>query len=149
MAGGGIPLGEWSGSDATNALRESIERFNNRTARQTSWLLGLTWVIAALTLVMAIGVAVQIQLARSAPAERAWVLWQEHRTVGTSWQERTWLFEQAYRTPEECGTRRGMAEAIARNDNETKAAGRVRDDGSRRFYQCIPDTLDPRGPKGK
>jgi hypothetical protein len=27
------------GSDATNALRESIERFDAKTARQTAWLL--------------------------------------------------------------------------------------------------------------
>ena len=41
----GIPLGQWSGSAAANALRESIERFNARTARQTAWRVGLTWVM--------------------------------------------------------------------------------------------------------
>ena len=66
---GGIPLGQLSGSDATNALRESIERFNAKTARQTTWLLRLTWAIAALTLVMAIGVGVQIFTAMSVRAE--------------------------------------------------------------------------------
>jgi hypothetical protein len=38
------------GSDATNALRQSIEQFNAKTARQTTWLLRLTWTLAALTL---------------------------------------------------------------------------------------------------
>lgn len=90
-----------------------------------------------------------LALAASASAECARVLWQEHRRVGTSWQERPFLFEQAYTTREDCERRRGAAEAIAGNDNETKAAGRIRDDGIRRFYQCIPDTVDPRGPKGK
>lgn len=87
--------------------------------------------------------------ATSAHAECAWVLWQEHRKVGTSWQERAFLFEQAYTVREECEQRRGAADAIAGNDNKTKAAGRIPDDGIRRFYQCIPDTVDPRGPKGK
>ena len=70
------------GSDATNALRESIERFNAKTARQTTWLLRLTWTLAALTLVMAIGVGVQIYVATSARAESAWVLWLEHSQPG-------------------------------------------------------------------
>lgn len=90
-----------------------------------------------------------LALTTSAHAECAWVLWQEHRKVGTSWQERAFFFEQAYPTREACERRRGAAAAIAGNDNETKAAGRIRDDGLRRFYQCIPDTVDPRGPKGK
>jgi hypothetical protein len=85
----------------------------------------------------------------SVQAECAWVLWQEHRRVGTSWQERAFLYEQAYTSREECEQRRWAAQAIAGNDNETKASGRIRDDGIRRFYQCIPDTVDPRGAKGK
>jgi hypothetical protein len=82
-----------------------------------------------------------------ARAECAWVLWQEHRKVGTSWQERPFLFEQAYTTREECEKRLSAANAIAGNDNEAKAAGRMPDDGIRRFYQCVPDTIDPRAPK--
>jgi hypothetical protein len=35
---GGIPLGQWSGSGATNALREIIERFNARTSLNNLWL---------------------------------------------------------------------------------------------------------------
>jgi hypothetical protein len=84
-----------------------------------------------------------------ASAECSWVLWQEHREVGTSWQERAFFFEKAYTTREECERRRGPAEALAGSDNETKAAGRIRDDGIRSFYQCIPDTVDPRGPKSR
>src|SRR5258705_9762933 len=83
---GGIPLGQWSGSDATNALRESIERFNAKTVRQTTWLLRLTWTIAALTLVMAIGVGVRIYTAMSVRAESAWVLWLEHSHLETWWK---------------------------------------------------------------
>ena len=58
-----IPLGEWSGSDAIKALHDTIKDFNTRSARQTKWMLRLTWVIAVLTLVMAFGLGVQIWLA--------------------------------------------------------------------------------------
>jgi hypothetical protein len=61
----GIPLGQWSGADATNALRETIERFNEKAAqqaeamlkqseamvRQTEAMLNLTWVVAGLAVV--------------------------------------------------------------------------------------------------
>ena len=82
-------------------------------------------------------------------AECAWVLWQEHRRVGTSWQERTWIFDRAYTTRPECEKFRSGADVIAGGDNDLKSSGRKPDDGIRRFYQCVPDTIDPRGPKGK
>jgi hypothetical protein len=37
---------------------------------------------------------------------------------------------------------------IAGADNKAKSAGAVSDDGIRRFYQCVPDTVDPRTSKG-
>lgn len=92
-------------------------------------------------------VTVALAVVPSASAACAWVLWQEHRNAGTSWEERTFLFEQAFTDPEECEKRRGAANAIAANDNDAKAARRINDDGIRRFYQCAPDTIDPRGPK--
>jgi hypothetical protein len=82
-------------------------------------------------------------------ADCAWILWQEQRRVGTSWQERPFVFEQAYATRESCEQSRAAANAIAGSDNDAKAAGRLPDDGIRRVYQCVPDTIDPRGPKGK
>jgi hypothetical protein len=63
MAQGGIPIGQWSGADATNALHKSIREFNESTAKQTRQLVFLTWVIALLTLVMTVGVGVQIWIA--------------------------------------------------------------------------------------
>ncbi len=63
MAQGGIPLGVWSGSDATDRLRESIEQASAESARQTRMMLRLTWAIAALTAVMLVGVCVQVWLA--------------------------------------------------------------------------------------
>ena len=58
-----IPLGQLSGSDATKELHETIKQFNIETSRQTRQLLVVTWVIAILTFVMAVGVGVQIYLA--------------------------------------------------------------------------------------
>jgi hypothetical protein len=62
MANSRIPLGQWSGSDATKALQDTIEKYQAESSRQTGKMIFLTWVIAALTVVMAIGVGVQIYL---------------------------------------------------------------------------------------
>jgi hypothetical protein len=59
----GIPLGEWSGSNATRELNETIKKFNEATGGQTRRLLFLTWVIAILTALMLIGLGIQIWLA--------------------------------------------------------------------------------------
>jgi len=58
----GIPLGQWSGSDATNALRESLERFNAQSSKQTDQIIRLTLVLLWLTVIMTIGLIVQIGL---------------------------------------------------------------------------------------
>jgi len=63
QANSGIPLSEWSGSGATKELEQTIHAFNIQAARHTHQLLALTWVIAALTLIMSIGLGVQIYLA--------------------------------------------------------------------------------------
>jgi hypothetical protein len=59
---GGIPLGQWSGSDATDALRTSIETFQAESSRQTATMIRLTWTIAGLTVVMLGAVLMQIYL---------------------------------------------------------------------------------------
>jgi CHASE3 domain sensor protein len=60
LANSGIPLGQWSGSDATEALHRTIRESNELTGRQnatmirlTRWITALTVAIAMLTLVMA------------------------------------------------------------------------------------------------
>ena len=63
MAEGGIPLGEWSGSAATDRLRETIERFNAQAERQTQTMIRLTWALVFLTIVLVIGLVVQIATA--------------------------------------------------------------------------------------
>jgi hypothetical protein len=97
--------------------------------------------------VAAVWVLLALPVADTAYAECAWVLWQERRTAGTSWQARRFFVEQAFTTRDECEKRRWSAGAIAGNDNKAKGAGRVPDDGIRRSYQCLPDTIDPRGPQ--
>jgi hypothetical protein len=49
--GPGIPLGEWSGSDATDRLRNVIEKNQEATDRQTATMLRLTRVMTVLTFV--------------------------------------------------------------------------------------------------
>lgn len=63
MSKGGIPLGEWSGSDATHELHNTIKQFNEKTEKQTEQMVRLTKVIAWLTSVMLVAVVVQIVLA--------------------------------------------------------------------------------------
>lgn len=64
-----IPLGEWSGSDATDRLRDTIVALDQSSAKQTRTMVRLTWAIAALTVVLVGGLAYQIFL-QSRPADR-------------------------------------------------------------------------------
>ena len=59
-----IPLGQWSGSDATRELTQNIISLNAAANRQNRSMIRLTWAIAIMTLVMLVGVAVQI-----------WIVW--------------------------------------------------------------------------
>ena len=59
-----IPLGQWSGSDATRELTQNIISLNEAANRQNRSMIRLTWAIAIMTLVMVVGVAVQI-----------WIVW--------------------------------------------------------------------------
>jgi len=58
-----IPIDELSGANAIRALHETISRFKAESIKQTGKLIVLTWVIAGLTVVMLIGLAIQIYLA--------------------------------------------------------------------------------------
>lgn len=55
-----IPIGEWSGSDATKELQKTIEDFNKQSSKQTKMMLKLTITIAILTFLLFIGLVVQI-----------------------------------------------------------------------------------------
>ena len=78
-----------------------------------------------------------LAFATSASAECAWVLW------GMPPKRTAWEPLAAYATRSECE---------ARGVNEVKNI--VRDPDTQRTYQqlffrCLPDSVDPRGPKGK
>jgi hypothetical protein len=57
-----IPLGQWSGSDATEKLEATIKAFNEQSERQTGQMLTMTKVMTWLTVVMTAAVLVQIWL---------------------------------------------------------------------------------------
>ena len=59
-----IPLDQWNGSDATRELTRTIISLNEAADRQNRSMIRLTWAIAVMTLVMLIGVAVQL-----------WIVW--------------------------------------------------------------------------
>jgi uncharacterized Rmd1/YagE family protein len=59
----GIAVGQWSGSDATKELTETLKKFNDSSEKQTKQMVKLTWVITILTFFMLIGLIVQIYMA--------------------------------------------------------------------------------------
>jgi len=63
MAQGGIPLGEWSGSNATRELHETIRAFNTAAEKQTAEIISLTRQLKWLTFAMFVAAVVQIVLA--------------------------------------------------------------------------------------
>ena len=58
----GIPLGAWSGSDATEELHKTIKEFVESSEKQTMIMIRLTKAILWLTGVLTIGLVVQIYL---------------------------------------------------------------------------------------
>lgn len=56
----GVPLDEWSGSKATKELHETISQFVDSSDRQTKQMIRLTQAIVILTVLMFIGLLVQI-----------------------------------------------------------------------------------------
>src|SRR5262249_940325 len=99
-------------------------------------------IIAALTLMLGI--------ASSASAECAWVLWSQTTVVNKSM---TWAVQRAYAESNQCNVvAQSMAEEFAKTEKGTVTQLRIGPEvvviGGTVRYACLPDTVDPRGPKG-
>jgi hypothetical protein len=53
-------IGQWSGTDAMDRLRVAIENHQKATERQAATMRWLTWVMTALTILMAVPTVVRI-----------------------------------------------------------------------------------------
>ncbi len=61
----GIPLGQWSGSDATDRLRETLVELSEATAAQNRTMVRLTWALVVLTVVIVVLTIVLVVDARA------------------------------------------------------------------------------------
>jgi len=85
-----------------------------------------------------------LTLTTSASAECAWVLWTTitYKPTGTMDPVETIMPSDAYTSKRDCDRSREQHEV--REDERRKS-----DPTRERFFVCFPDTIDPRGPKGK
>ncbi len=88
-------------------------------------------------------------LATPASAECAWVLWQGVMTVRANAPQifagtpTTWAAVNAHGSQESCANNARLSETAL-----NRKALNLPDEMTVRFV-CLPDTMDPRGPKGK
>ncbi len=93
------------------------------------------------TRVLAVMLLAMLTVAPAADAECAWVLWSEW-----SGSARAMLLPgEAFRTREECQTEKARQTEKVRRELKDKPEPLIRI----LPVSCLPDTVDPRGPKGK
>jgi hypothetical protein len=86
----------------------------------------------------------------TASAECAWVLWQESSAVGYAV---SWTQSGAWSAASECRSQRAKALSLLGITAQVSEGSAVEVPGSQvratiRYF-CLPDTVDPRGVKGK
>jgi hypothetical protein len=62
-AKGGVPMSDWSGSGATDRLHQTIKDFNEKATKQTEQLIWLTRALVFLTVVLIVGLVIQLLVA--------------------------------------------------------------------------------------
>jgi hypothetical protein len=99
-------------------------------------------------------------LATSASAECAWVLWLDSLDMKTHEIEGP-IPRSSYKTADECikeidSVWRGAGERLSDSSQHSRSAPteattlfRTKKSAALMTYRCLPDTVDPRGPKGK
>jgi hypothetical protein len=105
-----------------------------------------------------VALGVVVLLATVGTASAAWVLWVESRSVSGPLQGRTeWDIEQSFEQRTECVTEMDTVQKYWKETtsnplvrlNDTHLIMPARDGYWHTEYRCLPDTVDPRGPKGK
>ena len=97
--------------------------------------------IAAISARLLIATLGLLACATSASAECAWVLWQSSVIAG----EEQWSVVSAYSPSggDEDACKQAAARFNRRGEQKSDIPGRLY------VHVCLPDTVDPRGPKGK
>ena len=86
----------------------------------------------------------------SAVAECAWVLWAHMMISDPDIKAEQWTLLRAYQTENACERDRlGETDKLQKSTESVVAASKVPSAKVTARGLCLPDTIDPRGPKGK